>query len=318
MSRPFSKVRLGLIVLIFLIIVIASSKLLRGPLHNFKFSSALGISSTFSFVFQSSKLSKIVQDELLGKKGDYAIYIEDLNDGEVYTMNSYDTFPAASLYKLFLIAAVLKEVENGQLSLEDNLSASKSHLADVFGEVDYGYEAYSARIEYSVQEALERVGRISDNFAAIMLAEKIGWEKIQEAADEIGTVDTTITSPILTNASDIALYLKALHNKQIVSPSTSEKITEFLMLNQISNRIPAGIIGEENIEIPLKLPEGMKIVHKTGELLGVRHDAGIIYLQDRAYILVMMSKNLVYEDEGIETLVNISQKVYQYFKEKEY
>ena len=200
--------------------------------------------------------------------------------------------------------------------MDSELSANKSHLENVFGGTDFGYEDAPDQIKYTVDEALTRVGRISDNFAAIMLAEKIGWDSIQQEADLLGASNTVIKSPISTSAGDIASFFKMLYQKKLGSENISNQLISYISLNQLNNRIPAG------------LPKGVRVVHKTGELSRVRHDGGIVYLTSevspgssevspRAYVIVMMSQNLKYEDDGVETLAQISKDVYEYFANKE-
>lgn len=310
MPSQNSYLKLGLVVLLLVVTVVLSgiifphsgdSKSLIKP----EILQSFNLVSTFKFGFRSEELSKIVQDRLKDKDGEYAVYIEDLTDGEKYTLRSSDSFLAASLYKVYLMAAVLKEIEDGRLKMEDGLSSSKDHLEEVFGDSDFGYEDAPDQIEYTVEEALERVGRISDNFASIMLAEKIGWDKVVAMADSLGVENTKIKAPISTSASDIGEFFKDLYQKKVVSESVSNRIIDLLSLSQLNDRIPAGV------------PDDIKVVHKTGELSGIRNDAGIVYLEGRAYVIVLMSKNLKYEDDGVETLVNISKGVYEYFKVKE-
>ena len=299
-----TKTKLGLIVLALVLLVAISSKLFSGP-----FKQAL----TFSFSFQSEKLNSIVSKNT-GKIGEYTVYIEELApEGEIYALRSSDAFPAASLYKVYLLAAVLKKIEDGPstssgLKLEDGVTAEKSHLIEVLGNDEFGIQDLPDQVEFTVDEALTRVGRISDNFASLMLAEAVGWEKIQSMADSMGAKNTKVYPPpaggglIQTSAEDIALFFKKLHRREIVSSAVSEQIIKYLSLNQINDRIPAG---------------GGKVIHKTGELPRVRHDAGIVDLGNgRAYIIVLMSKDLQYEDEGVETLAKISKDVYEYFKRK--
>lgn len=308
-----SKIKLGLLALAFLLLTLLSAKFFKGSLQN-SYLGSFNLVSTFTFDFTSSGLAKIVRNNLVGKKGDYSIYIEDLSDppagGEIYNLNANTSFPAASLYKLFLIAAAIEEVEEGRLKMDDQINSTKTDLIKKFGSLDFGYEDMEEKITFTVEEALVRVSRISDNFASIMLAEKIGWDKVQAQADQIGAKTTDMKDPITTSAFDIALFFKKLRNKEIVSPQVSDRIVQFLLLNQLNNRIPA------------KLPEGVKVIHKTGELSRVRHDAGIVFLtsetnnSNRLYVIVLMSKDLQYEDQGVETLARISKEVYEYFKAK--
>ena len=329
--QPKSYLKLGLVVLFLICLVLLSAAIFRPkvpePLISPTFLQSFNLTSTFSFVFKSEGLSKIIGDNLAFKDGEYAIYIEDLTDGEKYGLRDLDTFPAASLYKLYLMAAVLKEVENGNLRLDQNVSRKKSYLVERFGGVDFGYEDIPEDdvIGYSVEEALTRVGRISDNFASIILADKIGWEKLQEMADLSGAQNTSIEDPISTSALDIGEFFKKLYKREIISGNVSDGIIKYLELNQLNNRIPAG------------LPEDAKVIHKTGELGRVRNDAGIVWLNStpgespsttlgtseptpgvssRAYVIVLMSKDLKDEDEGVETLAKISKDEDENFKKK--
>lgn len=266
--------------------------------------------SNFSFEFKSDKLSKIITDSLPVDNGQYAVYIEDLGDGEIYSLRSLDSFPAASLYKIFLLAATLREIENGRLKIEDGLFISRQELIKSLGEDEFGIDDLPDQVEFSVEEAMVRIGRISDNFAAIMLGDKIGWDKVQSLVLELGAKNTSIQDPIQTSAENIALFFKKLYRKEIVSVKVSEEVEKYLSLNQLNNRIPAGV------------PDGVKVIHKTGELSGVRHDAGIVYLtnktneSNKSYVIVLLSKDLKYEDEGVETFVKISKEVYEYFEKK--
>ena len=309
-EEPRNYIRLGRFVLFLIILILLSSFIIKGPFKEWL------NGSTFNFVFRSSGLSRIIQDDLSGKKGDYAIYIENLSDAENYGLRQSDIFPAASLYKLYLMAAILKEIDKGNLKLEDTVTSSKSRLIEIYGSTDSGYEEAPETISYTLDEALTRIGRVSDNFSSIMLTDKVGLGKIQEMVEELGAEDTRIKSPTLivndeeepymsTSASDISRFFRKLYTKEIVSVSVSDKLTEFLSLNQLNNRIPAGLPGD------------IKVIHKTGELARIRHDAGIVYLPEKAYIIVLMSQNIKGEDEVVETFVNISKDVYEYFQSKE-
>src|SRR5688572_10614462 len=91
---------LGILVLVLVVGVIISSNIAKGPFNQKGQSflpdgQVLGISfsnltsffnfnSTFSFMFKSQGLSRIVQDNISGKSGEYAVYIADLTDDEHY------------------------------------------------------------------------------------------------------------------------------------------------------------------------------------------------------------------------------------------
>lgn len=275
---------------------------------NHSFRKILGATQEVKKVSDAELQGKI-ESFLEGKEGDYAIYIKDLlpeGKRNVY-INSDQSYEAASLYKLYLMAAVFEAINKKEMSLDTEISAKLSHLEGVLGSVDYGYQHLSSNevATYTVAECLDRVARISDNYAAIMLAEKVGWDSLQDVADEAGATNTSIKTPISTSAEDVGLLLEKIYKGEIASFEASEQIIDFLTKAQINNRIPA------------KLPENLKIAHKTGELAQVRNDAGIVFLEGNPYLIVMMTKNLIGEDEAIENLAEVSKIVYDYYSSGE-
>ena len=104
-----SSIKLGFLVLFILVLLVISSKIFLGPLgktHSLispNLIEGINLTSTFSFVFKSQDLQKIVANNLSGQKGEYSVVVEDLTDAEGYSLKDYDRFPAASLYKLFLL-----------------------------------------------------------------------------------------------------------------------------------------------------------------------------------------------------------------------
>ncbi len=316
-----NRTKLGIWTLFIIVVVVLLAKfsgVSASKTYRFDFSRGFNLEAS------DSKLQEIINRNLQGVEGNFAVVVENLAGEERFNLSANEVYPAASLYKLVLMAAVLKEIESGGMKMEDTVSASKDHLTDVLGSVDFGYEEVSGNIEYTVEEALTRVGRISDNFAAIMLTEKLRksapGDLLTGMVTELNMKDTNLNPKgdefITTTASDVALYFEKLYRGQVVSKTASDKIIGLLALSKINNRIPAG------------LPKDTVVIHKTGELSRIRHDGGIVFLEDpgkvssesatpkKAYLLVILSKELKYEDEAVEAMVGISKQVWEYFSSK--
>jgi beta-lactamase class A len=61
------------------------------------------------------------------------------------------------------------------------------------------------------------------------------------------------------------------------------------------------------------LPEEVKVAHKTGNIRGVLHDSGIVFLPDgRKYVLVLLFKEFNDTDSARVAMANVSEMVYQY------
>jgi beta-lactamase class A len=68
-----------------------------------------------------------------------------------------------------------------------------------------------------------------------------------------------------------------------------------------------------NEMIPARLPDEVKVAHKTGWITGVHHDSGLVILPDgRKYVLVMLSKNAPNRDKVIGTFADISNLIYKF------
>lgn len=268
-------------------------------------------------LFEKSGLGEIVQNRLQGEdQSNYAIYIENLASGEGYALNEQVIYPSGSLYKLYLLAVAFEAMEKGEISEDTVVTSTKTHLKQVLGFEDFGYEDAGNVIAYKVSSILSRIATISDNYASIMLAEKLGWDRVRDYAAKLGAKDTKIDDSLTTTALDTGMFLKKLYKKEIVSEKASGGIIELLSNSKINNRIPAKLPIEKDQE---NRPVGLKIAHKTAELARLRHDAGIVFLDPARggpYIIVMFSKNLRFEDDGVELLADISKDVYEYFSSK--
>jgi beta-lactamase class A len=65
--------------------------------------------------------------------------------------------------------------------------------------------------------------------------------------------------------------------------------------------------------IPRDLPEGLKIANKPGELEGVRNDSGIVFVENRPYVICVMTTYLRRERDGEEAISKISAAAYSMF-----
>ncbi len=88
-----------------------------------------------------------------------------------------------------------------------------------------------------------------------------------------------------------------------LSRSSCDDIIE-IMLRQKFNEI-----------IPLYLPYGTRVAHKTGSIVTVRNDVGVVYQPERPYVIALMTKQLLDETDAIRKLARISEVIYNYFGE---
>ena len=234
--------------------------------------------------------------------GKYAIFIKDLKTQNTYELNSAEVFGAASIYKLAVMYMTFDQIEKGALSKTQILTSSQSELDQAIADAE-GTEVTSnnqATISYSVKEALRLMITISDNYSALLLAERLGWQNIdkfmeKEGFSEINLADAN--SPNVT-ARSISMLLEKIYKKEAVSKKFSEEMISLLLAQKVNDRIPK------------YLPTDIKVAHKTGELETIRNDAGIIFGKRGDYIFVFLTdtKN---PPDAVENIATLSKQIFK-------
>lgn len=262
-----------------------------------------------------SPLGDVVKGALLGTKGSYGIVILNLKTGESYFQHETNSYEAASLYKLWVMATVFEQIKNGQLREGDVLSQDIDVLRKKF-KIDAPLEEITDeetkneenKISFSVRDALMQMITISDNNAALLLTEKAGLANIAKFLEKQGFFNSRLgvgNKQPITTPIEIALFLKRLYEGKIVDSISSKKMLDLLRWQKL------------NTKIPKYLPENLFIAHKTGELDEFNHDAGIVFAPNGNYIIVVMSKSdIASRYLAEERIAILSGEVYKYFNEE--
>lgn len=265
-------------VFIFSLYLSISSK--KTPLENFFHGSGNILSPKED---TEEKIAKIINNAITTQDGRWAVYIKDPSRQKTYEANSKDLFPSASLYKLAVMYKTYDDLQNGKIQKDTLVSGNKTELdstlqglQDKEGSKDRKPEI----ISYNVQEALRLMITISDNYSALILAQHLGWQETDSLMEKEGFADINLTgqdSPAVS-AKAVADLLERIYSNKAVSQNASEEMKQLLLAQKINDRIPK------------YLPEDVKVAHKTGELDGIRHDAGIVYGKNSNYIFVFLSQ----------------------------
>lgn len=270
---------------------------LVAPIQQSVSSSLKELSSLFS-----SELKKIVEDRLNDTEGTYAVYIKNLKTGEQYGYNENEEFLTASLYKLWTMGTVYEQIEAGKLQKNRVLSASIEDLNKQFGIASEEAELTEGDISRTVDEALEQMITISHNYSALLLTSSVRQSAVRDFIEVNGFSNTKVGNNLPTsNAVDVAKFYEMLYKNQIVNEIYSEEMMARLKRQRLNDRIPA------------ELPDDVQVAHKTGELYGYKHDAGIVFAPSGDYIIVMLS-NTKNPANSVGILADISKDVYDYFE----
>ena len=192
--------------------------------------------------------------------GSISVVVTNLLTGASAEVNADQQLASASLYKLFLLQDSFAQMLTGNLGAHDQLILGQA-LADADPYTDLVVGTRS-----TVSCALQTMIEISSNSSADLLEQRLGDDSINAYLRGLGLQQSFITpDQAYTSAADIAQLLYRMALGQAVSPLASSQMLTMLLAQQENNRLP------------VPLPLGVAVAHKTGELPDLRHDAGIVY-----------------------------------------
>jgi beta-lactamase class A len=284
---------------------------------------------TFTVAFMSCQNTKTLEDSvkerLAHDKGTFAIAFKDLQSGETMLINDREVFHAASTMKTPVMIEVFKQSAAGKFSLTDSAVVKNQFKSIVDGSeysldpVDDSETGLYAEIgkKKTISSLVYEMIIMSSNLATNMIIEMVDAKMVTETMRQLGAKDIQVLRGVedskafekklnnTTTAYDMMLIFEKLATGELVSPDASQAMINIL-LDQRFNEI-----------IPARLPDNVKVAHKTGNITGVRHDAGVVYLPDgRKYVLVMLSKNLADEETSINRMAEVSEMIYEYVNGK--
>ncbi len=197
----------------------------------------------------------------------------DLNDDTICAANDGDTFRTASLYKLLILVEAYEQMAAGDFSLDETITIEERHWAD-----DPPSLRQEQPIEFEAREALRRMIIHSENSSALALYERLTPGALAAAPSRLGLGGTSLDGPFVTTPSDIAALYAGLYRGDIVSGDASDEMLTVLRDQQINDLIP------------LRLPDGIAVAHKTGIIEQSLHDAGIVSAPGGDFVLVLMTE----------------------------
>jgi beta-lactamase class A len=226
--------------------------------------------------------------------------IVDLTSGERIGHLENATFPTASAIKLAIVYELFKQAEEKTINLDDTMTLDRKQAVGGTGVlVEMGTPTLSIR-DYAVLMVT-----LSDNTATNVLIDRLGIDRIAARMQGLGLTGTRLRRHMMDTAA-------ARRGEENVS--TPDELVR--LLKAMNDGMPRAIeLLKKPKENRLRrgLPEGVASADKSGELEGVRVDAGIVFARNRPYALCVMTTFLKDEAEGERAITEISRVAYEYF-----
>lgn len=239
------------------------------------------------------------------QQGAYGVAIRDLQGPVEAAFDAQDRFPLGSLYKLVLMAEVMRQVRDRRFGLGTQVQTLPDYS---FGEPQGGIPPGS---QVTVETALGAMIAVSSNAAALALTQLVDPSQLSAAPGRFGLANTAIDVETVGGpgryaidargtAADILGLLVKIDREQLVAPEQDRRMVDLMLTQKIADRIP------------LLLPPDVPIAHKTADLDSYTHDAGLIYLPGRPYAIAILAQGLNLTD-GKAIVAEISRIAFAYF-----
>lgn len=235
--------------------------------------------------------------------------IIDLASGDRFARLETTPFPAASTIKLAILYELLRQADAGAIALDTPAPLDRRRAVPGGLLYELSTPVLSPR-DLAVAMILQ-----SDNTAANVLIDRVGMAAVNQRLMALGLKGTTLRRYMIdldaarrgeenvSTPSDLATLVVALHRGEGLSPQ-ARRIALDILRKPKATPIRAGV------------PAGVAVASKSGDLEGVRADAGIVEVPNRPYVFVAMATYLRSAADDPGSLEALARASYGYFSRR--
>jgi beta-lactamase class A len=221
-------------------------------------------------------------EKLKALPGKISLWYEDLVTGERMALNEDVPMVAASVIKLFVLVEAQRRIHGGSLARDQEVVIRRERCVPSCGALSYMHDG----LKVTAEDLYTLMTVLSDNTATNYLIDILGLEAIRDCIRDLGFRGTRLNRKMFDarldalgvqnyiTAREVGELLARLYRGTVISPEASRDMLRILKLQQINHKIPFYLGG---------LAE---VAHKTGEDVGITHDAAIVFAR-RPFVLVV-------------------------------
>jgi beta-lactamase class A len=250
-------------------------------------------------------LKEHFKNDIVSNEFNLSMYLQDLESGASMGIDEYKRFDVASLNKIMLTMILLKQVEKGQLNLDQPIELHR--------DAGYGDLYKSSLTKLPLKVLIEEMLQKSDNtafYSVVPLVDKEIAELILDYLDLNGkeTEDSQDQNRYLLSPRSMYNVYQSLYYSTILQPENSEWVLHLLANNSYDVRKKAS------------LPLSMTIAHKPGSIYtdGKKEfrDCGIMYYHETRLFYCVMLQGLP-EKDSMDLTATIVRDIFDYYNDRD-
>lgn len=277
-------------------------------------------------------------NEIIGTvEGVIGVAARTLEGNAEIMVNATQVFPTASTIKVPVLYELYRQAEMGLVDLKQRIPLKAEHRVNGSGVLqDLDFD-----LNVTVRDLAVLMTVVSDNTATDMLFELVGRDKVYQTMQELGLEQTNVAITLremmyllagydindpsktyevvrqrLTSArSEDKGRATAETDNDVSSPLDMVQLLTLIAKAQTLSRASCDdmieIMARQKFNeiIPLYLPYGTRVAHKTGWIVTVRADVGIVYAPEHPYTVALMAKQVVDEIETPRKMADTKQNL---------
>ena len=227
-------------------------------------------------------------------------------------VNAQQQFPSASVIKVAIMATVYRAYDEGSAHPGKQI---RMRADDMIGGSDVT-GAYPPGTLWTIDALVKAMIHVSDNSASNALITAFGMKAINTTMRSAGMMSSHLgrhfadvvpawhISQNVVTPADVATLLYQIERgaresvTTIATPASCRAMIDVMLGNDDGSKIVRG------------LPRRTPCAHKTGEITGLRNDAGIVDpFGDVPYVLVVLTKELQDQGAGDDAIAAIAHRV---------
>ncbi|MEM9339930.1 MAG: class A beta-lactamase, subclass A2 [Bacteroidota bacterium] len=284
----------------------------------------------FSMAQHMEILRQKIDQVIAGKSATVGVAIRGYDMKDTLSINGNKHLPMQSIFKFHLALAVLHQVDQGKVSLNEVISIDKelvesyNHLWSPIG------KAYPNGGKVALSEILEYTVAWSDNLGCDLLFQLVGGtDSVQSYLHDVGIKDIAISHNEMemqakwehqyenwttAKAANLALQLFLENVNDLLSTESHDFLLEVLKGTKTGKKSIRGLLPEETV-----------VAHKTGRsgkndkgLTGALNNIGIIFLPNGSYfyLSVLVTDSMENDETNQKIIAGITKLAWEHFTKK--
>jgi beta-lactamase class A len=268
----------------------------------------------------TAQLRRALEGIAAGHRGVAGISLRNLATGQSLSVRGHETFPSASLIKVAVLVAMLEEVEQGRMRLDER--------STMIARDRVGGSGVLRLMQSGVAPTLEDLAwlmiTISDNTATNLVLDKVDVRTVGVKMEALGLPHSKIHSKTFRRETSIAMDSSVLYGLGVTTPDETVRLFELLHHGRAvspaldSLAMNMLLANQDGAMLTRWLPAGTRVAHKSGSVDRARNDCGIMYTPATPIALCVMTRENEDTAYGVDSpphllVARVAREVFRFY-----